>query len=153
MARIELVEGETLAQSVVGEAERSRGTRFAGRRPLTGRVREVSEELAGESPTAAAALAADAEDTAAAEAAETDALETDAAETDVAEDSAGGIPGEGGELEAPEGHETDLIDVPTEGDTDSPESIEDVAAPEVSDEAPEKQAESASEESQAEGDR
>jgi large subunit ribosomal protein L17 len=142
MARIELVEGETAAQSVVGEAERSRGTRFAGRRPLAGRTREVSEELAGESPTAAAALAADAEDTAAAEAVE------------AAEDSAaGGIPGEGGELEAPEGHETDLIDVPTEGDTDSPESVEDVAAPEVSDEAPEQQAESASEESQAEGDR
>ncbi len=146
MARIELVEGETLGQSVVGEAERSRGTRFAGRRPLTGRVREVSEELAGESPTAAAALAADAQDTAAAEAAETDAVE-------VEDSAAGGIPGEGGELEAPEGHETDLIDVPTEGDTDSPKSVEDVAAPEVSDEAPEKQAESASEESQAEGDR
>ncbi len=146
MARIELVEGETLSQSVVGEAERSRGTRFAGRRPLTGRVREVSEELAGESPTAAAALAADAEDTAAAEAVQSDAAE-------VEDSAAGGIPGEGGELEAPEGHETDLIDVPTEGDTDSPQSVEDVAAPEVSDEAPEKQAESASEESQAEGDR
>ena len=129
MARIELVEGETLAQSVVGEAERTRGTRFAARRPLTGRTREVAEELAGESPTAAAALATDAEDVA-----------------------AGGIPGEGGELETPEGHETDLIDVPTEGDTDSPESVEGVAAPEVSDEAPEKQAESASKEEKAEGD-
>ena len=59
MARIELVEGRPPAQTVVGEAERARGTRFAGRRPLTGRTREVAEELAGESPTAAAALAAD----------------------------------------------------------------------------------------------
>jgi large subunit ribosomal protein L17 len=147
MARIELVEGLTAAQSVVGEAEQSRGARFAGRRPLTGRVREVSEELAGESPTAAAALAADAADTEALEAAQ-------AAESSVPEDSAdGGMPGEGGELEAPEGHETDLIDVPTEGDTDSPQSVTDEAAPEHSDEAPEQQAESASEEGKAEGDR
>jgi large subunit ribosomal protein L17 len=59
MARIELVEGSTPAQSVVTEAESARGSRFAGRRPLTGRTREVAEDLAGESPTAAAALAAD----------------------------------------------------------------------------------------------
>jgi large subunit ribosomal protein L17 len=59
MARIELVEGSTPAQSVVSEAETARGSRFAGRRPLTGRTREVAEELADESPTAAAALEAD----------------------------------------------------------------------------------------------
>jgi large subunit ribosomal protein L17 len=59
MARIELVEGSTVGQAVVGEAERARGSRFAGRRPLAGRTREVAEELAGESPTAAAALEAD----------------------------------------------------------------------------------------------
>jgi large subunit ribosomal protein L17 len=59
MARIELVEGSTPAQSVVSEAESARGSRFAGRRPLTGRTREVAEDLAGESPTAAAALEAD----------------------------------------------------------------------------------------------
>jgi large subunit ribosomal protein L17 len=123
MARIELVEGVTSAQSVVSEAESARGSRFAGRRPLTGRTRETAEDLAGESPTAAAALAAD-------EAAE-----------------GGGLPGEGGEVESPDVvTEADQVDVPTEGDTDLPE------APEHSDEVPEQQAEAASEESQAEGD-
>jgi len=122
MARIELVEGMTAGQAVVAEAEQSRGTRFAGRRPLTGRTRETAEDLAKESPTAAAALAAD-------------------------EEAQAGIPGEGGEVEAPEPTTAEQVDVPTEGDTDLPE------APEHADEAPEKQAEAASEESQAEGDR
>jgi large subunit ribosomal protein L17 len=110
MARIELVEGVTQAQSVIGEAERSRGSRFAGRRPLGGRTREVAEELAGESPTAAAALEADT--------------------------ATGGLPGEGGELEAPEPTTSEQVDVPTEGDAE-----------------PEQPAESAGEEPPAEGDR
>ena len=55
--------------------------------------------------------------------------------------------GEGGEVEAPDTvAETAQVDVPTEGDTDLPE------APEHSGDALEKQAEAASEESQAEGD-
>jgi large subunit ribosomal protein L17 len=148
MARIELVEGETLAQSVVGEAESARGTRFAGRRPLTGRTRETAEDLAKESPTAAAALAADAEDTAAEDSAET----------------AAGLPGEGAEIEAPEPTTAEQVDVPTEGDTDvaevdvpeadAPEAVVDEAkAPAEADEEPEVQAESASKEEQAEGDR
>jgi large subunit ribosomal protein L17 len=112
MARIELVEGETLAQSVVGEAEQSRGARFAGRRPLTGRTREVAEELSGESPTAAAAVAADVEDTAAVE--DSAAVETT--------ETAAGLPGEGAEIEAPEPTTAEQVDVPTEGDTDAPES-------------------------------
>ena len=112
MARIELVEGETLAQSVIGEAEQSRGARFAGRRPLTGRTREVSEELSGESPTAAAAVAADVEDTAAVE---------DAAAVETTEPVAG-LPGEGAEIEAPEPTTAEQVDVPTEGDTDAPEA-------------------------------
>jgi large subunit ribosomal protein L17 len=138
MARIELVEAMTAAQGVVAEAEQSRGSRFAGRRPLTGRTRETAEDLAKESPTAAAALAAD-------EAATAEAAET--AET------AAGIPGEGGEVEAPEPTTAEQVDVPTEGDTDLPEPVEDVAAPEHSDEEPEQQAEAAGEESQAEGER
>jgi large subunit ribosomal protein L17 len=77
MARIELVEGSTPAQSVVSEAESARGSRFAGRRPLTGRTREVAEELAGESPTAAAALEADEADVAALDTGDTvDAVDT-----------------------------------------------------------------------------
>jgi large subunit ribosomal protein L17 len=138
MARIELVEGMTAAQSVVDEAERTRSSRLAGRRPLTGRTRETAEDLASESPTAAAALAADQE----------------AAATD---EAGVGIPGEGAEIETPEEPTAEQIDVPTEGDTDSPESASSesavAAAPEHTDEEPEQQAQAAGEESQAEGDR
>src|SRR6185312_13761469 len=59
MAQIELVESLTVGQQAVGEAERARGTRFAGRRAATGATVEAAEELASESATAAA-VAADA---------------------------------------------------------------------------------------------
>jgi large subunit ribosomal protein L17 len=145
MARIELVEGMTAAQSVVDEAERTRGSRLAGRRPLTGRTRETAEDLAAESPTAAAALAADAEATDAQSEAELDA-ELDAVDEaqEAVETAQAGIPGEGAEIEAPEEPSAEQIDVPTEGDTD---------APQHADEEPEQQAQAAGEESQAEGDR
>ncbi len=123
MARIELVEGTTAAQGIVGEAERARGSRFAGRRPLAGRTRETAEDLAGESPTAAAALEAD---EAAADTAET----TDVAEAVDSVDT----------VEAPEAPEA------------AAEADDVELAPEHSDEAPAQQAEAASEESQAEGD-
>jgi large subunit ribosomal protein L17 len=62
MAVIELVEGLTVAQEAVQEADRARSTRFARRRRPTGATAEAAEELAGESPTAAAVAAeADAE--------------------------------------------------------------------------------------------
>ena len=54
MALIELVEALSVRQSAVGEAERARGTRFAGSRPVTGATAESAAELAGQSPTAAA---------------------------------------------------------------------------------------------------
>src|SRR5881392_325875 len=54
MAVIELVEGQTIAQEAVGEAERARGSRFARRRRPTGATAESAAELASESPTAAA---------------------------------------------------------------------------------------------------
>jgi large subunit ribosomal protein L17 len=57
MAIIELVEGQTIAQSAVGEAERARGTQVAPSKPVTGATRESAEELAPESPTAAAVAA------------------------------------------------------------------------------------------------
>jgi large subunit ribosomal protein L17 len=62
MAVIELVEGLTLGQEAVQEADRARSTRFARRRRPTGATVEAAEELAAESPTAAAVVAeADAE--------------------------------------------------------------------------------------------
>src|SRR3954454_4765681 len=54
MAVIELVEALTVAQQAVDEAERARGTRFARRNAPTGATAEAAEDLAAESPTAAA---------------------------------------------------------------------------------------------------
>src|SRR3954471_23054650 len=107
MARIELVEAVTAAQSVVGEAERSRGTQFAESRPVGGRTRETAEDLASESPTAAAVAA---DDSAA-----------------VASDA--GIPNAGGEEDVPETPAAEPVDVPTEGDTDAGADTGTVAEP------------------------
>ena len=57
MAIIELVEGQTIAQEAVGEAERARGTQTAPKKAPTGATRESAEALASESPTAAAVAA------------------------------------------------------------------------------------------------
>jgi large subunit ribosomal protein L17 len=53
MAQISLVEAMTASQSVVGEAERARGTRFSRRNAPTGRTAESARDLASESETAA----------------------------------------------------------------------------------------------------
>jgi large subunit ribosomal protein L17 len=57
MAIIELVEALTVAQQAVGEAEKARGTTFAESKAPTGATLEAAEELAAESPTAAAVVA------------------------------------------------------------------------------------------------
>ncbi|MGI8870053.1 MAG: 50S ribosomal protein L17 [Mycobacteriales bacterium] len=63
MAVIELVEAMTAARQAVDEAERARGTRFAGRSAPTGSTAEAAREHAGESATAASVAAeADAAD-------------------------------------------------------------------------------------------
>ena len=100
MAIIELVEGQTIAQSAVGEAERARGTRTAPSRPVTGATRESAEALASQSPTAAAVAA------------------SPAAEDDVAVDQAGTT-----EAEAAPVTETPAGDAPAEA---SPEVVEDL---------------------------
>jgi len=133
MARIELVEALTVGQSVVGEAEQARGTRFAQRSAPGARTREVAEELAAESPTAA-----------------TVAGEPGGAER-AASPEASGLPGEGGEVDQPD-TTPEPVDVPAEGDSDLPGA----AGEEVGDGGqhdPGSQAEQASEESQAEGER
>ena len=83
MAIIELVEALTVAQRAVGEAERARGTQFAQSKAPTGATREAAQELAAESPTAAAVVAgADGADAETADAAaEKDAADVLAAET------------------------------------------------------------------------
>jgi large subunit ribosomal protein L17 len=80
LARIELVEALTVGQSAVAEAERARGTRFAERKAPTGATAEAADDLAKESPTAAA-VAAEAKDAKAAD--DTTAQASDVETTDV----------------------------------------------------------------------
>jgi large subunit ribosomal protein L17 len=84
MAVIELVEALTAAQSVVKEGERARATKVAAKKAPAGRTREIAEDAAAESPTAAAVAAADEDATVEAEDAtvEADATSTDATSTD-----------------------------------------------------------------------
>jgi large subunit ribosomal protein L17 len=87
MAQIELVEGLTVAQEALGEAERSRRGRRTERTAVTGSTAEAAAELASESPTAAAV--AERADTEAAESSEAEAA-TDAVVEDAVE-----VPAEG----------------------------------------------------------
>ncbi len=75
MAIIELVEGQTIAQSAVGEAERARGTQTAPKKAPTGATRESAEALKDESPTAAAVAASAQTGTAAEPAASPDSVD------------------------------------------------------------------------------
>src|SRR4051812_30094595 len=92
MAVIELVEGLTVGQEAVQEADRARSSRFARRRRPTGATTEAAEELAAESPTAAAVAAeaaeADAEEAGAADEAATSDVEALADEAAAADEAA-----------------------------------------------------------------
>src|SRR4051794_16207711 len=78
MAVIELVEGRTVAQEAVDEADRARGSRFQRRRRPTGATAEAARDLASESDTAAAVAAE-------AEAADVEAIDGEAVEVDATE--------------------------------------------------------------------
>src|SRR4051794_15892257 len=134
MAVIELVEGRTLAQEAVGEAEQARGTRFARRRRPTGATAESAADLAPESATAAAV----ADEAAAAQ----------------AEDEAGSAVPTEGDVETAAADETpEQVAVPTEGgDTDVVTDAADEAGEEPADEPTSEQTEEAAGESPAEGD-
>ena len=104
MAVIELVEGQTVAQQAVGEAERARGTRFAGAASGAGAASAAGEV------TADALATADAE-AIDAEAVSTDAEATDAETTDAEATDAGAgaedVSDEGGATAATETVATD----------------------------------------------
>ncbi|MBC7375425.1 MAG: 50S ribosomal protein L17 [Frankiales bacterium] len=86
MALIELVEGLTIAQSAVGEAERARGTKVVPSKPITGATRESAQDLASESPTAAAVAASpEAEPTEIVETPDVDETAAEAAPAEAAE--------------------------------------------------------------------
>ena len=76
MAVIELVEGQTVAQQAVGEAERARGTRFAGAASGAGAASAAGEV------TADALEAADDADTTDADTTDADTTDTDTTDTD-----------------------------------------------------------------------
>ena len=78
MAVIEIVEELT---SVVTEAERARGTRVAAKKAPTGRTREIAEDAAGESATAAG-VATSVEEEATSVPVEAEPTETEGADTD-----------------------------------------------------------------------
>jgi large subunit ribosomal protein L17 len=83
MAVIELVEE---LKSVVAEAEKARGTRTAAKKAPTGRTKEIAEDAAAESPTAAAvATSIEDEETAAATGAQPEAAVGEPAEAADAE--------------------------------------------------------------------
>ena len=134
MAIIELVEGLTVAQSAVGEAERARGTRTAPARPVTGATRESAEALASQSPTAAAVAASPAEDEVVVDQAGT--TEAEAAEApvqdEVAVDQAGTT-----EAEAAEAPAQDEVAVDQAGTTEAEAADAPVAEVETAEVAPE----------------
>jgi large subunit ribosomal protein L17 len=86
MAVIELVEGQTVAQQAVGEAERARGTRFAGAASGAGAASAAGEVTADALEAADDTADTDADttdnDTVATDAEATDAEATDAEATD-----------------------------------------------------------------------
>jgi large subunit ribosomal protein L17 len=97
MAVIELVEGLTVAQEAVGEAERARGTRFAagaGAAAASGEVTADALEATDDTATADDTVTADddtatADDAAAEDADATEAVATDAEAPGDAEDTGG----------------------------------------------------------------
>ena len=129
MAIIELVEALTVAQQAVGEAERARGTKSAPKKRATGATREAAEELAKESPTAAAV----ASDEAAADVAEATGDDVVAETAPAAEDTSTEAVAD----QTPEVAEaTPAADeVTTEEATAAPEAAAETAAPEAEAEA------------------
>jgi len=111
MAVIELVEGLTVGQEAVQEADRARSTRFARRRRPTGATAEAAEELAAESPTAAAV---------AAEAAEADAAESGTTEESATSDVEGLADEAAATEEAAPAEETPAADEPAAEAGDAP---------------------------------
>jgi large subunit ribosomal protein L17 len=120
MAVIELVEGTTAVQQVVGEAEAARGSRFARRRRPTGATAESARDLAAESPTAAA-VAAEAEVEEApvqAEDSSVPAMGDAEGEPEAAEDQVA-VPTEGGDTEVvTESADAGEEEAEAEGDSD-----------------------------------
>jgi large subunit ribosomal protein L17 len=113
MAVIELVEGLTVSQEAVGEAERARSSRFARRRRPTGATAEAAADLASESEVAAG-VAAEAE---AADADESDAVAVESAEP---EPEAAAADAPEAEADAPEAASTEPPEADESGTDESP---------------------------------
>jgi large subunit ribosomal protein L17 len=101
MAIIELVEAKTFAEQMVAEAEAARGTTFAESKAPTGATLEAAQELAAESPTAAAVVADAAEAEAAADTETTETVEAETVEAETAEAETAEAEAEAPAAEAP----------------------------------------------------
>jgi large subunit ribosomal protein L17 len=151
MAVIELVEGKTIAQEAVGEAEQARGTRFARRRRPTGATAEAARDLAADSAIAAGVAAeADAAEADAADAADAEATDASVApDAEAVAESAGADPAaEDARAEEADAGETvaEVVDAPAE----EPVAAEPVAEP--AEDTTSEQTVEASDEAPAEGD-
>jgi large subunit ribosomal protein L17 len=112
MAKIELVEGLTVGQEAVGEAERARGTRF----------RRSRKEAAAATSTTATLTE--------------EATEVAAADAESVEAVAESVPTEGDTDGVPETVEVADAPVPTEGDTDADEGATSAQTEAAADEDP-----------------
>ena len=146
MAVIELVEGKTIAQEAVGEAEQARGTRFARRRRPTGATAEAARDLAGESDTAAA-VAAEAD---VADAAEIEA--TDVSDAAVAPDAEAAAETAGADEAAEEARVEEAGSADTVAEVVDAPAEEAPAADAPAEDVTSEQTAEASEEAPAEGD-
>jgi large subunit ribosomal protein L17 len=115
MAVIELVEGQTVAQQAVGEAERARGTRFAGAPAGAGAAAASGEVTADAVESAGVAEDTEAGSNTSGDAVDTDATDTDATDTDATDTDA---------------TDTDATDTDAT-DTDASDSASDEAATEA----------------------
>jgi large subunit ribosomal protein L17 len=122
MAVIELVEE---LKSVVAEAERARGTRVAAKKAPAGRTKEIAEDAADESPTAAA-VATSSEEEATSVSAEGSVDEDGNAEVaelseSDASDAAEAVEAAADEAEAPAAEAEDAeVEAEATGDTEKP---------------------------------
>ena len=117
MAVIELVEGQTVAQQAVGEAERARGTRFAGAASGAGAA-SAAGEVTADALEAADTTAADT-DTTDAEATDAVATDAEAVDTDAAADATAA-----GDADATTGTVADATTGTVAADAESPGDAE-----------------------------
>jgi large subunit ribosomal protein L17 len=122
MAVIELVEGQTVAQQAVGEAERARGTRFAGAPAGAGAAAASGEVTADAVESAGVAEDTEAGSNTSGDAVDTDATDTDATDTDATDTDASDSASDEAATEAGSNTSGDAVDADAPADAGTPPS-------------------------------